>query len=68
MPDVWSMATDLDESTQSRLAVVLEARGSDVSQRAMRNAFLESIPFQAGARVLDVGHIAYASALARRSG
>lgn len=55
MPDVWSIVTELDSSTQSRLGDVLETRGSDARQRAMRTAFLESVPFPTGASVLDVG-------------
>jgi ubiquinone/menaquinone biosynthesis C-methylase UbiE len=55
MPDVWTAVQDLDEATQERLADVLEKRGADAQQHAMRRAFLEGVPFPQGARVLDVG-------------
>jgi ubiquinone/menaquinone biosynthesis C-methylase UbiE len=55
MPDVWSSVGDLDASTQDRLAAVLETRGADPQQQAMRRAFLGDTPFPAHAVVLDVG-------------
>lgn len=55
MPDVWSNVRDLDEATQERLAVVLETRGADRQQQAMRQAFLREVVFPVRARVLDVG-------------
>jgi ubiquinone/menaquinone biosynthesis C-methylase UbiE len=55
MPDVWTTVRDLDEATQERLADVLEKRGADAQQRAMRRAFLQEVPFPQDARVLDVG-------------
>lgn len=55
MPDVWSDVRTLDEETQSRLADVLEKRGADAQQLAMRRAFLHEVPFARGAQVLDVG-------------
>lgn len=55
MPDVWSSVAELDEATQSLLADVLETRGADPKQRGMRVAFLDSIPFPAESRVLDIG-------------
>jgi ubiquinone/menaquinone biosynthesis C-methylase UbiE len=55
MPDVWSSFTVLDPATQDRLADVLETRGADPQQQAMREAFLADIPFPPRARVLDVG-------------
>lgn len=55
MPDVWAMVTDLDSATQQRLADVLEARGADPQQQTLRASFLDTVQFQAGARVLEVG-------------
>lgn len=55
MPDVWSAVRDLDQATQERLADVLEKRGADAQQHAMRRAFLHEIPFPQEAQVLDVG-------------
>ena len=55
MPDVWAAVTELDASMQQRLADVLETRGADQQQQAMRRGFLEEIPFPARARVLEVG-------------
>jgi len=55
MPDVWASVADLDAATQERLAAVLETRGADPQQQAMRRAFLADIAFPAGASVLDVG-------------
>lgn len=55
MPDVWATVTELDAAMQERLAGVLEARGADPQQQAMRRAFLADLQFPARARVLDVG-------------
>lgn len=55
MADVWSAVRDLDDATQERLAGVLEKRGADPQQQAMRRAFLAEVPFPPGARVLDAG-------------
>lgn len=55
MPDVWTTVQDLDRATQERLADVLEKRGADAQQHAMRRAFLQEVPFPRNARVLDVG-------------
>jgi ubiquinone/menaquinone biosynthesis C-methylase UbiE len=55
MPDVWSTVADLDSATQTRLADVLETRGADPQQQAMRRAFLADIEFPAAAQVLEVG-------------
>jgi ubiquinone/menaquinone biosynthesis C-methylase UbiE len=55
MPDVWASVADLDEATQERLAAVLETRGADPQQQAMRRAFLADIAVPAGASVLEVG-------------
>ena len=55
MPDVWTAVRDLDQAAQRRLADVLEKRGADAQQQAMRRAFLHEVPFAQGARVLDVG-------------
>jgi ubiquinone/menaquinone biosynthesis C-methylase UbiE len=55
MPDVWATFTGLDAATQERLADVLETRGADSQQQAMRRAFLADIAFPANAHVLEVG-------------
>jgi ubiquinone/menaquinone biosynthesis C-methylase UbiE len=55
MPDVWTTVRDLDQATQERLADVLEKRGADPQQQAMRRSFLQAVAFPPGARVLDVG-------------
>jgi SAM-dependent methyltransferase len=53
--DVWSAVAELDPGAQERLAQVLETRGADPRQQAMRAAFLDAVPFPARARVLEVG-------------
>jgi SAM-dependent methyltransferase len=53
--DVWARFTELDRDVQARLAAVLETRGAEPGQRAMRRAFLGDVEFPPGARVLDVG-------------
>lgn len=55
MPDVWAAFTELDQATQERLASVLETRGADPQQQAMRRSFLANVAFPANARVLEVG-------------
>ena len=55
MPDVWAAVATLDTATQDRLSDVLETRGADPQQQALRAAFLAAVPFPARARVLDVG-------------
>src|SRR5215204_1246427 len=55
MRDVWSAVTELDIGMQERLADVLETRGADPQQQAMRRTFLADIPFPANAKVLEVG-------------
>lgn len=55
MSDVWASVSELDAATQNRLADMLEARGADTQQQAMRRAFLELIDFPADAHVLEVG-------------
>jgi ubiquinone/menaquinone biosynthesis C-methylase UbiE len=55
MGDVWATVADLDAMTQERLATVLETRGADPQQQAMRQAFLQDIPFPDRAEVLEVG-------------
>ena len=55
MPDVWTSVRDLDQATQERLADVLEKRGADPQQQAMRRDFLQGVVFPQGAQVLDVG-------------
>jgi SAM-dependent methyltransferase len=55
MPDVWSMVGELDAATRERLAGVLETRGADPQQQAMRRSFLADIAFPPRAHVLEVG-------------
>jgi hypothetical protein len=50
MPDVWATFYDLDTAVQERLAGVLETRGADPRQRAMREVFLADTPFPENAR------------------
>jgi hypothetical protein len=40
MGDVWAKVSELGSVTQERLADVLETRGADAQQQAMRHAFL----------------------------
>jgi ubiquinone/menaquinone biosynthesis C-methylase UbiE len=49
------MVADLDQSTQRRMAEVLETRGADSQQREMRQAFLAEIAFPEKAQLLEVG-------------
>jgi SAM-dependent methyltransferase len=55
MPDVWAIVTELDDSMQERLAGVLETRGADAQQRAMRRGFLADLDLPPQSRVLEVG-------------
>jgi ubiquinone/menaquinone biosynthesis C-methylase UbiE len=55
MLDVWASVGELEATLQERLAGVLETRGADPQQQAMRRAFLGGIEFPARARVLEVG-------------
>jgi ubiquinone/menaquinone biosynthesis C-methylase UbiE len=55
MADVWATVSELDDRTQARLAEVLETRGADAQQQAMRRAFLGEVRFPPQAHVLDVG-------------
>jgi len=55
MPDVWATVTELDTATQQRLSDVLETRGADPQQKALRRTFLADIEFPNDAQVLDVG-------------
>jgi ubiquinone/menaquinone biosynthesis C-methylase UbiE len=55
MPDMWSAVAELEPSMQDRLATVLETRGADPQQQAMRRAFLSGIAFPAHAHVLEIG-------------
>jgi ubiquinone/menaquinone biosynthesis C-methylase UbiE len=55
MPDVWATVTALDKAAQERLAEVLEKRGAEPQQQAMRRTFLADVPFRRDADVLDVG-------------
>ena len=43
MPDVWSTVAELEPPLQEHLASVLETRGADQQQQAMRRALLCSI-------------------------
>jgi ubiquinone/menaquinone biosynthesis C-methylase UbiE len=53
--DTWSAFNERDAATQEQLAAVLEARGADPQQQALRRAFLADVDFPTSARVLDVG-------------
>jgi len=55
LPDLWATVTELDPGIQARLADVLETRGSDERQRALRAEFLAQAGFPEGARIVDVG-------------
>lgn len=55
MPDVYATVTELDPAMQERLVEVLETRGADPRQQAMRRGFLAAIAFPAQARVLEIG-------------
>jgi arsenite methyltransferase len=55
MPDVWATFTELDADMQERLAGVLETRGADPRQQALRRDFLADVAFLADANVLEVG-------------
>jgi ubiquinone/menaquinone biosynthesis C-methylase UbiE len=55
MPDVWATVAALDPTTQERMADVLETRGADPRQQAMRRTFLADVAFPPGAEVLEVG-------------
>ena len=46
MPDAWATVAELDASTQDLLASVLETRGADPQQQAMRRAFRADVPFR----------------------
>lgn len=53
--DVWASYATLDHTTQQRLAAVLETRGADPQQQALRRSFLADVRLPAGAHVVDVG-------------
>jgi ubiquinone/menaquinone biosynthesis C-methylase UbiE len=55
MPDVYATVTALDATLQERLVQVLETRGADPQQQALRRTFLADIPFPPEARVLEIG-------------
>ena len=55
MTDVWSVVSELDDTTQNRLAEVLETRAADSQQQAMRRAFLADVSFPPNAQVLEIG-------------
>jgi SAM-dependent methyltransferase len=55
MTDVWSSVAELDATAQERLAGVLETRGADAQQQAMRAVFLSDVGLPPNARVLDAG-------------
>jgi ubiquinone/menaquinone biosynthesis C-methylase UbiE len=55
VPDVWATFTQLEDTMQERLAGVLETRGADPRQQAMRRDFLADLAFPANANVLEVG-------------
>jgi hypothetical protein len=43
MPDVWATVAELDSATQERLAEVLETRGADLRQQALRAGVLAEL-------------------------
>src|SRR4051812_11433025 len=55
MPDVWAAIPELDPTAQDQLADVMELRGADGQQRALRRDFLAAVPFPDRAEVLDLG-------------
>ena len=55
MRDVWASFTELDPAMQKRLAGVLETRGADAQQQALRSIFLSGIAFPQQAEVLEIG-------------
>jgi ubiquinone/menaquinone biosynthesis C-methylase UbiE len=55
MPDVYSTINTLDPAMQRRLADVLETRGADPQQQAMRRSFLAGIAMPPRSAVLEVG-------------
>jgi SAM-dependent methyltransferase len=55
MTDIWARFNELDAPMQERLAGVLETRGADAQQQAMRRAFLTDICLPAHAEVLEIG-------------
>jgi ubiquinone/menaquinone biosynthesis C-methylase UbiE len=55
LSDVWASVAELDAATQKRLADVLEMRGADPKQQAMRRTFLADVAFPAAAQALEVG-------------
>src|SRR5215217_1917610 len=54
-PRSWNACSELDAAMQERLADVLETRGADPQQQAMRYAFLANIAFPENAHILEVG-------------
>lgn len=55
MADVYASITAADPATLDRLAKVIELRAADPQQTALRRAFLQSVPFPAKGRVLEIG-------------
>ncbi|MGH2585326.1 MAG: methyltransferase domain-containing protein [Dehalococcoidia bacterium] len=55
MPDVYANFSEFDSAMQVRLAEILELRGADPQQQALRRDFLADITFPPQARVLEVG-------------
>jgi ubiquinone/menaquinone biosynthesis C-methylase UbiE len=68
MPDVYAMIADVDQTTQERLADILELRAADPQQRAIIQSYLSRMEFRPSARVLEIGcgTGAVTRALARR--
>lgn len=54
-PPIALRLTNLDSATQQRFTDVLETRGADPQQQALRTSFLASIKFPSRSRVLEVG-------------
>ncbi len=49
------MFDELEPATQERLAEILEIRGADPQQQALRHSFIADTSFPPEARVLEVG-------------
>ena len=55
MADVYATIAKADPALAERLAQVLELRAASARQKAMRAAFLDAVPFAAGASVVEIG-------------
>jgi SAM-dependent methyltransferase len=70
VPDVYATISEADPAVVEELAEILELRAADPQQQEMREAYLSSVPFPPGARVVEVGcgTGAVARAIAARPG